>query len=412
MKKPVIVFDLETSIDNHSIGKFKASPFYEQNRIVSMGSWEESTGYIERYAPEHLGQAAHIEPMQVIDDHLETSGIAAVDGVTLVAHNAKFDLLYLMNRSEDFKNHFKHCDVWDTMLAQYLIEGQSKAFPSLDYTAPQYGGVLKDEYIKTCWEGTGSKDELQLRTEEIPRHRLMEYMQHDVMNCVEVYRGQIEACERIGIMELVKTQMSALKATTFMEYNGMQFDLDQAWRETQNVKRDLAPLESYAKDVMIALGFVDPNPLSNDQLGAAIFGGQIKYDAIEEVMGEDGQPYRFKTGKKKGQIKTRKIVEKKFVPGFKQDVRSDYRTDTGKFKVNDYVLKNIISETSDDNLIEFLTTVIKIRELTKDMKTYYIGYSDLVWNDGRIHGSLNHVKTRTGRLSSSSPNLQNVSNKQ
>jgi len=59
-----------------------------------------------------------------------------------------------------------------------------------------------------------------------------------------------------------------------------------------------------------------------------------------------------------------------------------------------------------------LSKVLKMRELTKQISTYFDGYSNLVWSDGLIHGNLNHCQTATGRLSSSNPNLQNISNKE
>ena len=49
--------------------------------------------------------------------------------------------------------------------------------------------------------------------------------------------------------------------------------------------------------------------------------------------------------------------------------------------------------------------------LVKKVSTYYRGLVSLIkdsnWNPGTIHGQLNQCVARTGRLSSSKPNLQN-----
>ena len=49
--------------------------------------------------------------------------------------------------------------------------------------------------------------------------------------------------------------------------------------------------------------------------------------------------------------------------------------------------------------------------MQKRMTTYYHGVPELIdsmnWKDSKIHGQLNQCRTKTGRLSSSSPNLQN-----
>ena len=54
-----------------------------------------------------------------------------------------------------------------------------------------------------------------------------------------------------------------------------------------------------------------------------------------------------------------------------------------------------------DNLLEY-------RTLTKLKSTYCDGLLDKVSEDGRIHSTLNQTETRTGRISSSEPNLQNI----
>ncbi len=52
--------------------------------------------------------------------------------------------------------------------------------------------------------------------------------------------------------------------------------------------------------------------------------------------------------------------------------------------------------------------IIAYRELTKLKGTYIDGLVDLIREDGRIHSTLNQTTTSTGRLSSDSPNLQNI----
>jgi DNA polymerase I len=52
--------------------------------------------------------------------------------------------------------------------------------------------------------------------------------------------------------------------------------------------------------------------------------------------------------------------------------------------------------------------VIAYRELTKLRGTYIEGLLRLISDDGRIHTTLNQTTTATGRISSDSPNLQNI----
>ncbi len=54
-----------------------------------------------------------------------------------------------------------------------------------------------------------------------------------------------------------------------------------------------------------------------------------------------------------------------------------------------------------DNLLEY-------RTLSKLKSTYCDGLTASISSDGRIHSTLNQTETRTGRISSSEPNLQNI----
>ncbi|NLA76353.1 MAG: DNA polymerase I, partial [Clostridiales bacterium] len=52
--------------------------------------------------------------------------------------------------------------------------------------------------------------------------------------------------------------------------------------------------------------------------------------------------------------------------------------------------------------------LLEYRTLSKLKSTYCDGLLKVVDNDGRVHSTLNQTETRTGRISSSEPNLQNI----
>ena len=52
--------------------------------------------------------------------------------------------------------------------------------------------------------------------------------------------------------------------------------------------------------------------------------------------------------------------------------------------------------------------VLRYRTLTKLRSTYCEGLLKAITADGRIHSSFNQTETRTGRISSTEPNLQNI----
>ena len=56
---------------------------------------------------------------------------------------------------------------------------------------------------------------------------------------------------------------------------------------------------------------------------------------------------------------------------------------------------------------EFSSKLLEYRELDKQLGTYVLNILEKIHTDGRIHATFNQTGARTGRLSSSNPNLQN-----
>ena len=68
--------------------------------------------------------------------------------------------------------------------------------------------------------------------------------------------------------------------------------------------------------------------------------------------------------------------------------------------------KEILDKIKDDNLI--VSKVLEYRTLAKLHSNYVVGLINEIREDGRIHTIYTQTLTRTGRLSSISPNLQNI----
>ena len=67
--------------------------------------------------------------------------------------------------------------------------------------------------------------------------------------------------------------------------------------------------------------------------------------------------------------------------------------------------KEILDKLSDNPIVE---KVLEYRTLSKLYSNYVVGLIEEISKDGKIHTTFNQTLTRTGRLSSEEPNLQNI----
>lgn len=384
-----LFFDLETSIKNRgetAIGDMQASPFCPENNIVYSG-WKLNDDFI----------------------------IYAKDWFTpnpkrwelLVAHNISFDLLYLMVRDPGWYDYITTFPfIWDTQLAEYLLTGQTALWCSLDELSKKYGGVLKDDRIKEYWKSG-------VDTEDIPSEEILPYLKNDVLNLEVIYKAQLEEAKRCGMLPLIRSQMQARLATILMEYHGMEYDLERSKECSDHLQKVCDVYREALVDGMYELADKQvPRecllPSSTQQISTLLFGGTFNYQAREPIVDEEGNLVLFKSGVKRGMVKT-KMMQKTFSKEWGTFLECPTLVgNNGFFPVGEEVLKKVEKKDTTG----FVTALLKYRELIKQLVTYFEGYSALVWpHDNKIHGSLNHCQTATGRLSSSKPNLQNINNK-
>ena len=386
------VLDSETNILNRgegAVGEQQGHPAHEANKIVSLGeqfSENKKLQYVELYDPEGVTEMPRF--LQLALQKVQ---------VLVVVHNAPFDFSYFVKTwPKQMMEALPYIFLWDTMQVEYLLEGQSKVMPSLDWCAEQRGLPLKDDKIKEYWRNG-------VDTSMIPKEELLEYMAQDVDNTRMIFLDQWNAVSQSPkLLDLVRIKMDDKLLTTFMQIYGMHFNLVTAMRLMEQVDKELIPLrEEVIREA--SQYFVEDfefNPDSPDQVSALVYGGEYKVVRDEPVVDEHGEPVRFKSGAKKGQIKTKKQTILLTTSGLKMPTKG-VPVAKGGWSTGDEHLSKL-----DHPLVKKL---LQLRGLKKDKGTYYEGYSALTWPDGCIRPNINHEVAQTGRQSSSQPNLQNVS---
>lgn len=130
-----------------------------------------------------------------------------------------------------------------------------------------------------------------------------------------------------------------------------------------------------------------------DKKGIADFGDKIKneIDCVrDEIYSLAGEEFNINSPKQLGVI----LFEKLQLPSGKK-TKSGYST-------NAEILENL------QNDYPIVGKILWYRTLTKLHSTYCEGLLKAICEDGRIHSSFIQTETRTGRISSTEPNLQNI----
>lgn len=385
--------DAETTVNN-TVGNNKASPFCYSNRIVLLGGKLYADGHVVNVGEPHVLRPINIGHNTIGDKTIKL----------LVGHNIKFDLHYLRKERAKIQGvPIKEWlatpgnGVWDTQVVEYLLTGQQTKFASLDELSVKYGGTTKPEEIKAMWEAG-------IKTEDMDRELLQQYLIGDIENTERVAVAQMEEADRRGILPLIHAQMDALCAYEEMEWNGMHIDVEELNEKKEEIAARIAliteNLVTIIKDEFTIPDEYEINLNSNALISALIFGGTLRYkEKVQVGTYKNGKP-RFKA------------TDKTFdIPDNTDPMVTKYKESTatpGVYKVDEAVLKNIHRIATNPTARRFLHDILERKKLNKELTTYYEGISKLIYPDGKVHPNIQQCATDTGRTSSSEPNSQNM----
>lgn len=363
----LISFDVETSIIANG------DPYHPDNRLVQVGFYSPQTGYKTLYK-----------------DRINLEDIRSLlENKILVGANLKFDLSWLERIGIDTRN----IPIYDIQLAEFIISNQMKAFPSLDYMADKYLGQQKIDTIRLEYWEKG------IDTWFIPKEKLTEYLQEDLRLTYEVFLKQEKILKESGKWGLYKLQCMDLIVLNNMEWNGIPYDKEKSLASGKEMERSIEDIRASITRYSDCPSF---NCASGDHLSATLYGGTI----IHEYRLPIGL---YKTGARAGQPRNKVFTEEYLQPRLIEPLRGSELKKEGYWSTDEYTLSSLKPKTKE--IKDLISAILRLSKLEKLKATYYEGLPKIMderhWENNLIHGKFNQCVARTGRLSSSQPNLQN-----
>ena len=272
------------------------------------------------------------------------SPILEDENIQKVGQNIKYDWLVLKRHGIVMQGL-----AFDTMIASYLIN-PVRPNHNLDAITFDYLGVRKIPTKELLGEGRNRR-----RMDQVPLETVAEYACEDA-DCVWRLVPKLKKeLEKRKLMKLFETlEMPLVLVLAEMEWRGVAVDVPFLKKLSQKAEQEL------------------------DRLA-------------KEIYKEAGEEFNINSPKQLSTI----LFEKLKLPT-KKRTKTGYSTDV-----------NVLAELAEKyNLPKLL---LEFREHTKLKTTYLDALPALVHPETKcVHTSLNQTVTTTGRLSSSSPNLQNI----
>ena len=264
----------------------------------------------------------------------------------VIAQNLKYDLTVLKSYGIELKGKF-----FDTMIAHYLLEPDQKH--GMDILAETYLSYKPQSIVELI--GKKGKNQGSMRDVEVKT--VAEYAGEDAditFQLKQVFEKELGSGDIRKLFDEV--EMPLISVLAAMEYEGINLDCDTLAEFSKELEVSLAELKARVTDLATTEFNID----SPKQLGQVLF----------EVL---------------------KIDEKA------------KKTKTGQYSTSEETLAKLTGKH------EIVSKVLEYRSLKKLKSTYVDSLPDLVNSKtGHIHTNYMQTVAATGRLSSNSPNLQNI----
>ena len=275
------------------------------------------------------------------------SALFADAKIEKIAHNASYDWGVLQRAGFEISGF-----AFDTMIAAHLLEQNANAIGLKNLAFTHFGAQM------TEIEALIGKGKNQITMEQVSIDKLTQYASADADYTYRLYEKYKPLLMERGLDKLFyEVEMPLVRVIVDLERAGVLLDLDVLQKLSVEINARLQEIETQVYE-MVGTKFNLNSPV---QLSEALF----------EKLGLSSQGME--------------------------------RTATGKISTAAGALENLREQHP------VIPLILEHRELSKLKGTYVDALPELVNPaDGRVHTSFNQAGAVTGRLSSSSPNLQNI----
>lgn len=322
----------------------------------------------------------------------------------VIGQNLKFDLQFIYHKYGVLLT-----NVWDTQLMSQCIHNGRPFDHSLDEILLRELGVNIDLELQSQNNNNPiAKKDLQMSFVGMrvgqPFSKLqLYYAACDTKYLIPLYNKQKEQIHSLNLSIIQKLEHKLLPVLIKMELGGCRLDVGGWNTLIKNVwEPRLIQCKKLLDDELVRLseitGITLPKKFSGERVPAEfvvydLFGGK------KATVVEFGEVVNFSSPQQL--VELFKIFKQ--VPPIKKDKEgnSSYSTDEGS-------LKTYLTENPRSIMAPFIATLLDLREQAKLISTYGEEFLNKVDSNNYIHTSYSQCFTATGRLSSSSPNLQNI----
>ena len=423
------------------------TPFNPSNQLVSVGlaqhvngAWDDT----KYFCINHSSEPSYPDGKPIIQSYLDTCTL-------LIGHNIKHDLKWLYSCGFTYEG-----EVWDTQLAEYILQRGAKKPLSLAVLAEEHDlPRKKSDLIQNYMEKRES-------FYDIPWDVVEEYGMADVVSTCALYDLQnVRMAASPHLIPTVKMSNEFLQVLVEMEIHGVAIDQDaldaveDAYKERHTqLDRSLhervhqvmgdVPVNLNSPDFCSELFYsrrvVDKRrwkqlfnigtdsrgkalrpPLLNPRQFSSVVRANttlLKVPKVEtckvcrgvgsiDKLTLQGVPYKIPPKCAKCGGSGVLLIPTSVTAGLRLSPMSTVDTSAAGFRANKTALLKLRDTAKNDFVKSFIDDFIELSAISTYLSTFVNGINKFK-HDNILHTNLNQTITSTGRLSSSSPNLQNM----